>query len=198
MKKAVGRTILCTILIIVIALAVVYGCLAWFTPKTLGKVYDSIGWYDGYTRYYEQSYNKTQSYEDLYSDLVVRLDAKEDSFRTKNYITIFIYSPEFEEFCITEDAKNANDKISTYDFVVGKLCAAVEFYAGPWQCAEYCKQYVIENGEYGEYNPFNYVLTNYKDDIAESQKVEIKKAITSLLPLLSESEKVFAQRDLGL
>ena len=65
MKNLVIKTVVITLAAIVSLMAITFGALTVFTPKTLGGVFDGAGNYSAAVFFYDLQYEKTGDIEDL-------------------------------------------------------------------------------------------------------------------------------------
>jgi hypothetical protein len=105
MKKLVIKTASITLAVIIGIMALTFGALCLFAPKTVARLFDGAGGYSPSVFFYEKQYNKTQSTDDLYY-LVLKLDDQKDPTKTREYLSVFLQLEDVEDYCKTFDTTN--------------------------------------------------------------------------------------------
>ena len=65
MKKTIIKTVIITLVSIILAASLAVGIILAVSPKTIGKVFTKCGNYDAAAKLYESQYKKTESVSDL-------------------------------------------------------------------------------------------------------------------------------------
>lgn len=97
LKNLIVKTIVITLASIVSLLAITFGALTVFTPKTLGGIFDGVGSYSAAVFFYDLQYEKTGDIEDL-AVLVDQTYGQEDTANAKKYLSIMLKHKDFESY----------------------------------------------------------------------------------------------------
>lgn len=186
------RTALITFLSFVVLIALCYFSVAIFSPKSLKVFYSDLNDSKRAVKYAEKQYSKSEDLIDLYS-LCVMLDEFSDSQKTEQYISDFVKSDNFNEFCNSIDNENTNTVISTSDYLYGKLVIATYINSGISDAIEVCID-SVKNG-YSDFNAFNILITS-ELNLSESDKQSLIDTLVSLN--VKNNEEVFLNRDISL
>lgn len=117
MKKLVIKTAIITLASIVSIMAVAFGTLCVFMPKTVAGGFEKLGSKTASVFFYQKQYQKTNDIEDL----IVVIDcaySMEDYVLQEEYLKELINHKDFDAFCKQEDIKNNDGKI-TKDYYLG-------------------------------------------------------------------------------
>ncbi|MBQ9734457.1 MAG: hypothetical protein IJV95_01235 [Clostridia bacterium] len=114
MKNLVIKTIVITLAAIVSLLAITFGTLTVFTPKTLGGVFDGAGNYSAAVFFYDLQYEKTGDIEDL-AVLVDETYGFGDKENAKKYIAVMLKHKDFE----TYGSRKTQTGITLKDYYLG-------------------------------------------------------------------------------
>ncbi len=212
MKNLVLKTTAITLACALGLLAIIYGVFALFIPRPLANLYDKMGMYSASIRYFERSYARSESMEDLYF-LCLKLDGEKDSVKIERYAKLLIEDKDFIDFSKTKDTDQ--NGITTEEYVEGKYARAVYKNKGI-DSAISAVITCLNNGYnpqtsqtltpcYPEYNPFLMLLTDETIDWNEKQGelLKIKEKITAIYNgqnffVLTQAEKAIAERDLAI
>ena len=197
MKKIVIKTTAITLAILVVLVALVYGALALFAPLTLAKLYDGAGNYKLATVYYERQYEKTGDTADLYT-LCLKLDEYSDGERAVTYLELLTDddSASFNDFCASVDGENFTGRISTKEYLYGKLVKAVCVSKGVTYAVELADE--LTSAEYTDYNPFYVLIIDRVINLDTTELSFVKTTIEAKLSYLSGTALTNAQNDLQI
>ena len=97
MKNLVIKTVVITLAAIVSLMAITFGALTVFTPKTLGGVFDGAGNYSAAVFFYDLQYEKTGNIEDL-AVLIDESYGFGDKENAKKYVALMLKHKDFETY----------------------------------------------------------------------------------------------------
>ena len=83
MKKTIIKTVIITLVSIIIAASLAVGITLAVSPKTIGKVFTKCGNYDTAAKLYESQYKKTESVSDLIELVSMSIAADNDEMIAK-------------------------------------------------------------------------------------------------------------------
>ncbi|MBQ9485320.1 MAG: hypothetical protein IJU83_00620 [Clostridia bacterium] len=193
MKKLIIKTALITVAAVIAFCVVLYGCLAFFTPKTIADGWAFAGNYSIAVKYYEKQYEKTKSENDL-AVLCVKVDEVNDATRAAKYLAVFTASGGFETYCLNE-GENHGYAISAREFYFGKYAVSA-YYADGIDAAITVAENSVSVG-YTESNAFYIMLIEIKS-LSHEDGVKIAAAINGIKSGLTDSAEIgFADRDIG-
>lgn len=182
MKKIVIKTSLITIACIFCAFIVLFFALFFFSPVTVGKLFDDMGSYSVSVYFYERQYNKTEKTEDL-ATLVFKLDEEKDFEKTFNFSDKMIKSVDFDAYCNQKDQKEQGGRtgnfISTKEFVLGKFSVSAYLNNAFPAFKVTAENFVLENG-YTFYNPYRILLSRTGKNIKAEDLTDIKDILDVL------------------
>ena len=124
MKNLVIKTAIITLASIVSIMAVTFGALCVFTPKTVAGIFENLGSKSASVFFYQKQYQKTNEIDDL----IVVIDCAylmEDLVLQEKYIKELINHDDFSSYCQKQDAENQG-KISTQEYYEGYYDAVVK------------------------------------------------------------------------
>ena len=198
MTKLVLKTILKTLLCVVILGALIYGVLALFFPSTLANGYNKLGSYNLSIKYYEKTYEKSGSFDDLVV-LCDRVDEENDSIRAEKYLKILTTDNNFEVYFEAYDKLQGTQIVFTsIDFYTGKHVLATYNAQGLDKAISLANNYVSNYG-YNKFSPYGFLISTYLDKMEDSDKQKIKTALNAILESdIPEDQKANISADLGL
>ena len=173
------------------AIALTYGVLAIFFPKSLAKAFDKVDSYALSVHYYEKQYNKSGMAEDLFA-LCIKANAYTDSVRAQKYLEKFIALENFDKYCEKLD-ENSSSRVTIEELLEGKLVCATFINLGLTDALQKAKQMVSD--EYSSYNPFFMLYTDGNFSLNQQQLESIKSAILEIAQNLSDN--TFALADVN-
>ncbi len=177
-KKLVIKTIVITVLTLVLMCLAVFGILTAFSPKTVGNFFDGVGSYSVAVSFYEREYLKTGDIYDL-AFLLNKLDEEKSPDKTQKYSAKMVKNSKFSNYCEKEDLKS-NSKIKTSEYVYGKLVVATFLNEGVLKAIEYCEEAVSLNG-YTDYNAFRILISSKGRLMTNEELLELKNSINGLI-----------------
>ena len=124
MKNLVVKTAIITLASIVSIMAVTFGALCAFMPKTVAGFFENLGSKTASVFFYQKQYQKTNKIDDL----IVVIDCAylmEDLVLQEKYIKELINHDDFSSYCQKQDAENQG-KISTQEYYEGYYDAVVK------------------------------------------------------------------------
>jgi hypothetical protein len=124
MKNLVIKTAIITLASIVSIMAVTFGALCVFTPKTVAGIFENLGSKSASVFFYQKQYQKTNEIDDL----IVVIDCAylmEDLELQKEYLKELIAHDDFDSYCQQKDAENQAE-ISTREYYQGYYNAVVQ------------------------------------------------------------------------
>lgn len=190
MKKIVFLTTIITLVAIFLIAGAVFFAIFYFSPKTLGKMFDDLGMQKSAVGFYEKAYEKSQSLDDLY-DLFLLLDEKKDAKKVITRGNELLESADFIDFANKSDINK--NYMTTKEFVYGKIAIATYFNQGIVKSTEVCEKGVLDM-TYTKSSP--YKILTLAVELSEGEKNTVKTSIEKLQ--LSPSEREIANEDLSL
>ena len=124
MKNLVVKTAIITLASIVSIMAVTFGALCVFTPKTVAGVFENLGSQTASVFFYQKQYQKTNKIDDL----IVVIDyayLMEDLVLQEKSLKELINHDDFNDYCQQKDAENQSE-ISTKEYYKGYYNAVVQ------------------------------------------------------------------------
>lgn len=182
MKKTIIKTICITLAALIGICVATYFIFALAAPKRLGDFLDGLNMHSLAIKNYERQYKKTNDNEDLYV-LASKIDEKNESAKAAKYLLILTESPEFSDFCKTKD--KAGKKITTEEFLCGKLSAALTYDGEFSKAVQNAENYFNKNG-YTSYNPFRIFVFELKSSLKDEQKIIVKTKLRSIYDGLTD------------
>lgn len=173
MKKLVIKTASITLASIILFVGVLFGALAIFTPKTLGKFFDGMGGEDTAIFFYEKQYNKKQRNEDLFV-LVDKLNAYDDEEKTYKYSKILIENVEFSS-------------LSDAEFYYGKFAVSAVECGKIEDGLKKSVQFIKDNG-YTTHNPLRTIIFDSELDFNLNDVLTLISAHDALSVCVKEGE----------
>lgn len=198
MTKLVLKTILKTLLCVVILGALIYGVLALFFPSTLASGFNMLGNYNLSVKYYQKTYEKSGDYDDLVV-LCDRVDEEKDSARAEKYLKILTGDKNFEVYFETFDQlQNTQIVFTSIDFYTGKHVLATYNAQGLDKALSLASDYVDRYG-YNKFSPYGFLISSYLDKMSDGDKQKIKTELSAILASdIPEEQKANVTIDLGL
>ena len=194
MTKLVVKTVLITVMAIILTLAAMYLCLALFFPKTLAKGWEAVGSYDLSVKYYEKQYEKTEDISDL-SVICVKVNAEKDAARAVKYLALITSDTKFLEFCAAEENTAIDYGFTAYEFYYGKYAVATYYQDGITAAVNVAN--IATQHEYTEHNAFYVILSGVKTLTAADGQA-ISAAVSEIKSGLTEQKQIeFADRDIA-
>lgn len=176
MKKLVIKTACITLCAVVLLSALLYGAFCLFSPKTLAKFFDNIGFENLALKNYEREYNKTEDIVDLYT-LVSRLDEKYDAEKCEKYSYMLLSDAGFD--ALTEVLDGENPTLSTSEYVWGKYALSLTFNGKFNKALTVAENYYNENG-YTQFSPFRLMANEGKTALTNEQKHTLKSKLMEI------------------
>lgn len=175
MKKLVIKTASITLAVIIGVMALTFGALCIFAPKTVAGLFDGAGGYSASVFFYEKQYNKTQSTDDLYY-LVLKLDDQKDPTKTREYLSVFLALEGVEDYCKTFDT--TNNKMTTYEYLNGKYACAIYKDTGIGDTITFLEKSVADG--YTDYNAYSTIISVYGEVLTTEELNALKSSIQGL------------------
>ncbi len=172
MKKLVIKTASITLAVIIGIIALTFGTLCLFAPKSVAKLFDGAGGYSASVFFYEKQYNKTKNQDDLYV-LVLKLDEQEDALKTRQYLTEFLKIDGIKEYCKNLDT--IGNKMTTYEYLSGKCACAIYLDTGIGDTIRFLEQSVKDG--YGDYNAYSIVISEFSSVLTKEELNALKQSI---------------------
>lgn len=192
MKNLVLKTVFITLAAVIAFICALYFAFALFAPKTLARFWENAGNYSVSVKYYEKQYKNSGDIADL-AELCAKLDVKNDSKRAVEYLAVFTDSENFNSFCENED-KGGGYKFTSYEYYYGIFAVANFYENGLTAAIDTAKKAV--GREYTEHNAFYVLLSEVSLTKADGEKLAAE--ISAIKDTLSDAEKDFAERDIGI
>ena len=124
MKNLVVKTAIITLASIVSIMAVTFGALCAFMPKTVAGFFENLGSKTASVFFYQKQYQKTNKIDDL----IVVIDyayLMEDFVLQEKSLKELINHDDFNDYCQQKDAENQSE-ISTKEYYKGYYNAVVQ------------------------------------------------------------------------
>lgn len=179
MKNLIIKTTAITIASVVSLLAIVFGTLCVFSPKTVAKGFDLIGSKNASVFFYQKQYDKTKAIDDLIVLVDIAYSNEQDESLEKSLSQLISHS-EFDNYCNQKDQSENADSISKFStkeyylgFYVKTLIKNNKFN----KALSVANDYVSENG-YSQYNPYSIIVSDCMEDLSSEQKAALKKSIS--------------------
>ncbi len=173
MKNLVVKTVVITLVSIVGFVAITFGALCVFTPKTVANVFENLGSKTASVFFYELNYNRTNDI----NDLIEIIDKTfEDTVTQEKYLNKLITREDFSDYCLLEDSGLQSDKLSTKEYYYGYYVRVLIANGKFENAVSVASQFVSSNG-YTKYNPLTVLVNDYLAQLNQTQKDALKLAI---------------------
>ena len=195
LKSLIIRTAAITLAGIITVCALIFGCVAIFSPVTMASFFESIGSYSASITFYERQYALTKNIVDL-SVLVVKIDSENDSVRAETYYKDFVTHKDYQAYCVVADQQEEKVLVTSDEYYRGKY-AVVLVTNGKYSQAEMlCSSFVSENG-YTAHNPFRTMISFVKDDLTQDELQSLKFKLNTLMATATSEQQELIALDLA-
>ena len=192
LSKLVLKTAAVTLAAIIFLCALIFGAFVLFRPVSLARLFEGAGNDSAAAYFYIRSYEKTGDFEEL-ALLCEKIDEHDMSEDAAKYLSLFIENEKFADYCEEYDAKYSS-YYSAREAAYGRLTVSIYLSEGIESALLKAKQ--LCEGNYSEYNPFYWLITDGSLSFSETDVASIKTALRGIE--CDESEREFLERDIAL
>lgn len=190
LKKLIAKTVIYTLISFILAVALLFGALTLFSPKTIGAFFDGVGATDSAVDFYEQQYKKTGSLDDLV--FLVNKIGDNDSQKSEQYLYLLINRVDFKSYCDNVDSLSGRD-FSSSEYYTGEYVLSLAKNFKFDLALETASDFVNENG-YTINNPFRVIIWELSGVLQTGDLVKIKDKISLISPDSAE-ETAYLNQD---
>ena len=192
MSKLVLKTAAVTLAAIIFLCALIFGAFVLFRPVSLARLFEGAGNDSAAAYFYIRSYEKTGDFSDL-ALLCEKIDEHDRAEDAAKYLSLFIENEKFADYCEEYDSKYSS-AYSAREAAYGRL--TVSIYLSEGIDSAILKAKLLCEGNYSEYNPFYWLITDGSLSFSEAEVAAIRTALGEIE--CDESEREFLERDIAL
>jgi len=115
LKKLVIKTVLITVAALIGAMALTFGAMAIFAPRSVAGFFDGVGNYSASVFFYEKEYEKTDDIEDLVV-IIGKALANDDNEKAEKYTKELLEREDFSSYCLECDKDLKQGEMTTEEY----------------------------------------------------------------------------------